>query len=513
MSKKRAFSQEKRPAAHKPADPERAAPQPVDPASQEGVPADRLADRPADRLGGVAGPSVEVQAARLRDPGWQGAQRRALAEQIGHAQGNMHVQRLVDAAQVLRKEQEVFGKDALRDVLRAILGLEWMSQSNGKGPIQLTPRLASAIQAATSLSSEDLGLLWRQAPKTPGEALRNLDHALPATVPASVMKRLQDVKLGLIVSGGAAKSAQSGGKALTGASAAQKGPEALAGIKEKEALLKAIAGALEGKTPEDKSQGTEAVKKTLEAFFETESGKKVKERVLGLLLSKKGLPFTILVGSGALAAMIASNTDIPSTPEIPLADNLSIKVEFEGTFQEPKGVKFVLKFAFGGPSKEAGEKKKPATLALPADVRAAIGQIDRQALIRWIAQRAYYEYEMAGPDEEEEKRQFYMLTRDRPGSLGLPDAQLVAEALARTLIEGAIQNRINQLQGKEVQKRIQFDLGHAGTWDRFYALQGLPARLDQLLNLLVPKVPYKALGIEQVTFVCGKRLVPIRVKR
>jgi hypothetical protein len=111
---------------------------------------------------------------------------------------------------------------------------------------------------------------------------------------------------------------------------------------EKEALVKAIVGQLKGKKPKAKSQAGKAVKKSLEAALETGLGKKVKKRATELLLSRKGLPFTLLTGSAALAAMIANNTDIPSTPEIPLSENTAIKVEFEGSFQKP--TKFMLIF-------------------------------------------------------------------------------------------------------------------------------------------------------------------------
>ena len=450
---------------------------------------------------------VEAQATWHSARRLRSAQRRTLASQIGRTQGSWHVQRGADTPHVLRKEEKVFKKKEFKTTLSAILGLEWMSQSNCKAPIKLTKRLTAVIQMVTPLSTEDIKLLWRVPPRTPSEALKNLDHSLPATIPASLMKKLENAKLSLVMFGGKVKSTKES------TPTPKEEPKALAGIKEKEELFKAIVDALKGKEPEDKSKGTEALKKSLEAFFETETGKKVKERGLELLLSKKGLPFTLMVGSSVLAAMIANNTDIPSTPEIPLSDNLSVKVEFKGTFHKPEAVKFVLKFAFGGPAKREREKKKPAVLALPADLHAYIGKIDKNTLIKWIVQRAYYEWEVAGPEWEEEKKKFYQAARDRPEDLGLPDTRLAAEALSRALVERAIQNRINQLKGKGVQKRLDFDLGHADLWDRFFELKGLAPRLEWLLNLLVPKVPYKALGIEQVAFICGKRLIPVKVKR
>jgi hypothetical protein len=456
------------------------------------------------RVGG----SVAAQAAHLADPRLHSAQRLALTDQIGRAQGNRHVQQVVDTLQVLRKEEKAFTKQDVRDVLNAILGLEWMGQSGGKQPIQLTPRLIAVLQTATSLSAEDLALLWQKAPRTPTEALQNLDHSLPDTVPSSVMDRLQSARLGLVTFGGKpAKGEEQGAPSSPG----QK-PEMMSGIEGKERLFRAIVDAVQGKDSGDKSQGTEALKKSLEALLETEEGKKIKERMLELLLGSKGLPFTALVASAGLAAMVANNTDIPSTPEIPLSDNLTLKAEFEGTFQAPKGVKFVAKFTFGGPPKQEGQKK-PGVLELPPNMRATIGRIDKKTLVRWFVQQAYAEYEMAGPQEEEAKKAFYIAARDRPHALGLPDTQLIAEGLARKLLERAIENRISQLKGTEMQKRIEFDMGHAEQWGRFPQLVGLAARLEWLLGLLTPEVPYKALGIEEVAFACGSKLIPIKVKK
>jgi hypothetical protein len=134
-------------------------------------------------------------------------------------------------------------------------------------------------------------------------------------------------------------------------------------------------------------------------------------------------------------------------------------------------------------------------------------------LFKWFAQRALWEWESAGPEHEEEKLRFYKAARDRPDDLGLPDTRLVAEKVSRVLVETAVQNRINQLEGKGVTKAIEIDLKHAQQWNRLLQVPGLAARLSWLLNLLVPKVPYGALGIEKVTFTCGRWLITVPVKR
>lgn len=282
---------------------------------------------------------------------------------------------------------------------------------------------------------------------------------------------------------------------------------ATSGIEGKEKLLKVIINSLKDKKPQEKEKATEALKKSLEAFFETEIGKKIKE----LLLSRKGLPLTLMVVSTGLASMIAENTDIPSLPELPVSDRFSIKFEFEGTFKEPKSVKIIFKFALGGGEKTEKREEKPAILSLPPEVHNFISRINKKTLIKWIVDRAFYEYEMAGPDEEEKEKKFYQSVRDNPDSL--PDSQLLATEIARKLYAQGMQNRINELKGQEFQKSVNFDLGHERLWNEFFELKGLAQRLEWLVNLLIPVIPFKALGIEQITFICGKFFIPIRIKQ
>jgi hypothetical protein len=445
------------------------------------------------------------QAALFGEGRLHNAQRQSVASHIGRTQGNQHVQRVVGGLQV--QQQNIKGarekREQLRQALRDILALEWQAQSGTKRPIQLTTRLSSVLRVVTGLSAQDLQLLWRKPPRTPGEALRSLVHSLPKDVKQSTLDKLQQARLNLVTFRGGKTARPAATK--TPPSAAKPTPAAIAGIEGKEALFKAIAYALQGVPSDDKSQGTEAVKKSLEAFLATDQGKKIKEKALALLLSSKGLPFTLFTGSAALAAMVVNNTDIPSTPEIPLSDNLTIKAEFKGTFQKPEAISFVLKFKFGGPAKQEQGGKQTTVLALPPELHVYIDRIDRRTLSKWFAQRAFWEWEMSGPDTEQDKLKFYRAARDRPDALGLPDTRLVAEGLSRTLVEAAIQNRIYQLKGKPVRKQVHFDLGSAAHWDRLTKLDGLRPRLSWLLNLLIPKVPYGAQGIEKVVFRCGTR--------
>jgi hypothetical protein len=441
--------------------------------------------------------STADQAAWLGGTRLQRAQRHNLAAQIERTQGNRHVQRVVDVVQA----QPARGKRAVRSQLREILTLHRQKY----GSLNLTKSLLSVLQLATSRAAQDIAGHWLPAPKSVGEALRRIAPILPDSVSKATMQQLDKARVNLVVSSVAVK-ASSTPAPTPAVKEAQPG-------QEKEALAKAIAKMMQGKSADDKSGNTEAMTKLVQAYLATKQGKQVKEKALGLLLSKKGLPFTIMTGSALLAAMVANNTTIPSVPEIPIGDNLSLKVEFEGTMQKPTGIKVMLKFSFGGPKVETVGGKAQTVLALPSELEAYIDRIDRQMLAKWFAKRAFYEWESATPEQEEEKLVFYKAARDRPDALGLPDTRLVARHIARKMVGAAIQNRLKQLQGKSASKRLTIDLGHAQQWNRFMTLEGLTPRMQWLLNLLVPKVPYGAAGIEQVTFRCGKRLIPVTIKR
>jgi hypothetical protein len=284
-----------------------------------------------------------------------------------------------------------------------------------------------------------------------------------------------------------------------------KGPEpAAATLKEQEALTKALVTALQGKKPEEKDQGTEAVKKTIEAFLETPTGKKLKKQALGLAFSSKGLPFTLLVGSGAVAAMVAKNTSIPSVPDIPLSKGVSLQVAFKGTMQKMTGMTIGLKFTFGG----AGERvEKPAASAAELPVWSPGQKIPADLLRKWLLGVAFQEYELAGPDEEEDRRKFYLRLKEDPETM--PDTRLLAEALGRQILAKSAQG----------EKRVDFDLKYEELWKEAYRLfdrakgfrPGLVARLRFLLDAVVAELPESARGLGQVSFVCAGRLIPLGV--
>jgi len=272
-------------------------------------------------------------------------------------------------------------------------------------------------------------------------------------------------------------------------------------LKEQEKLFKLLEDALKGKEPKDKDQPTEALKKSLKAFFKTNEGKKLKERALEHLLSNKGLPFTIITLSGVLAAMAANNTNIPNAPDIDISDSISLKFKFEGKFQQPKSAQVILKFKFGGPEQEK-VKKIPKVIPLPNEVYTAIARLNKLLIYKWLVDRAYWEYEIAGPDQEEHEQKFYKYVKNNPDSM--PDTKIVAEHVARQLMEHGMKNRIRQLKGESLDSVMNFDMKQKKIWSEFYTLKGLKPHFKKILHCLLPVIPYKALGIKNVMFLCGK---------
>lgn len=402
---------------------------------------------------------------------------------------------MADKSKVSRRE--------LKDKLRELLSVVWLNQSNGKNPIQLTPELSSALRMVSSLTEADLVLLWRPAPKNPAAVLRLISNALPKETEKSTIKKLEALRLKWLMGGMKPKTP----KPKETKPGGEQESEPAKRLKGDEALFKHLVNVLKQQKPEEKDKNTEAIKKVLEAYFDTDHGKKLKEKALDYLLSKKGLPFLLIVGTQALAAMIANNTDIPSTPEIPLSDNLSLKAEFEGTFQQPKSIKLSLKFTFGGAAKEE-RAKAPAVLPLSKEVLAAVNRLDPQLLAKWMLKQAHEEYDKAGPDEEDRKRSFYFLVRDDPKAL--PETRPFARDLARKMTEAATRNRIRQLKGQPLKEKMQVFDAHV-YWGRFSRYTGLYKILSSIANSLIGKVPFRGLGIKTVEFYMGKKLFPVQL--
>jgi hypothetical protein len=240
----------------------------------------------------------------------------------------------------------------------------------------------------------------------------------------------------------------------------------------------------------------DAFKEALAAYMETPQGKKLKD----LLLSNHVLPLTLTVVGMAVAGTIANDGDIPSPPGKDFG-GVNVKVDFLGKFDAPKGVFITLSVPLGSGPKPKHVPRRVGT-PLPTNLHAQINrQIDKDLLRKWIVKQAAWEYETAGPDEEAKKKRFYHYVKNRSGEV-TPDAQLVAEALAREFVTAS----------KQRLTRIDFHMGYAEIWDQLYDLSGLTERLRTLARTLAGLMPKEAAGVQSVAFYCGKRVIPVLLK-
>jgi hypothetical protein len=283
---------------------------------------------------------------------------------------------------------------------------------------------------------------------------------------------------------------------------APKGAEPPTAAKEQseaEKRLKEIIASLKGAKKKDNDQYQKALIEALKAFMKTDLGKQIKSKARKNAFTADGLPVTILVASGLIGGLFASNAGIPGIPDIPLSDDLSLTLELDGTMQEPTGIKFSFKYTFGGKAKP--EKKNPTAdpKKLSPEMLKAIQDIDSRLISKWIVARAYWEYEMSGPDEEAAKKKRY--NELKANSSGLPDAQIVSEKLVEKLIE------------KVGEKRIEFPLDHGNNdvWNLFYELKGFEKVLEQIVMTIVPLLPPEAQAIEEITFKFGRQ-EPIKIE-
>lgn len=271
---------------------------------------------------------------------------------------------------------------------------------------------------------------------------------------------------------------------------------------EAEKRLKEIIASLNPKKKEDKGdaeQYKKALQEALKALMKTSAGKELKKKAIEAATSKQNLPLTVVLASGALGALFATNAGIPSIPDIPVGEGMEIGIDLEGTMQDPSGIKFTFKFKFGGGAKEKGPNEASKVKELPPALVNALKDVDERILQKWILARAQYEYENAPDEQKAAEREIYNdLKADEDG---LPDTVLVIEALARALMQ------------KPDEKRVEFDLHYAEVWDSFTDLSGLTGILSGIVAMIVPALPDVFQTVEMITFKAGKKIIPIPIKK
>jgi hypothetical protein len=77
---------------------------------------------------------------------------------------------------------------------------------------------------------------------------------------------------------------------------------------------------------------------TAEALLQTGICQQLVQQAKQFMLSREGLPFSLTLGAGALAAMIANQAEVPSLPEIELAEGVRLQIDLDGPITKPKGI-------------------------------------------------------------------------------------------------------------------------------------------------------------------------------
>ena len=108
-------------------------------------------------------------------------------------------------------------------------------------------------------------------------------------------------------------------------------------------LAKFFASHLKGKKPKNKYQGSKAVQAAAKALAKYKPVKNLAKKIF----KKRTSAVLKLFGLGpGYAAWLAKKTDTVSVPDIPLGKNVSINLEYKGTFKKPTQVIINLKVKF-----------------------------------------------------------------------------------------------------------------------------------------------------------------------
>jgi hypothetical protein len=185
----------------------------------------------------------------------------------------------------------------------------------------------------------------------------------------------------------------------------------------------------------DDEMAKEALKTALKAFMETDAGKKLADA----LTSKKGLTTIAIVLPALVAALIAEKASAPTLPLGKLLEKIpgvpkgtELDFSLEGPLARPTGGMLTFKLPLGGAAAPAGKQGGTAPKPpLPSGVRAAAAAVDARLITNSVVSPFLWEWETAGPDEEDAKAKPYREARDVRFSV---DARLVAYRVAEAIL-------------------------------------------------------------------------------
>jgi len=258
------------------------------------------------------------------------------------------------------------GETAVQSFLRRM----WAKQSDSQQQFRVTDKVREGLKLVFGFDPTTVITLYNSA----DDLFAELKPRIPPTVPDIVLARLDRLP-------NEEKKLQEGPAKPTGDPAKPAGTSVAPG-----------APVVPGKAPPKPDALSDAAEATLKEAFrrfsETELGKQLEESVKSYALSVKGIPFDIIVAQGVLMFVAANDPKLPSSPDIPLGEGISIKVDVSGrTSDLPPLVRdLVHGHSTAPPGKEETKAGISVTVTNDAliDMAVAVGHFFAEAA-KWFA--------------------------------------------------------------------------------------------------------------------------------
>jgi len=256
--------------------------------------------------------------------------------------------------------------------------------------------------------------------------------------------------------------------------------------------LEQLVSAWVGKTKTGDEVYEKAFKEALKAFLKTPSAKKL----IDVLTNNKVLPITLFAMGAGLTGMLSQGKDFPSPPDIPIGGGMKIKFQLKGNVQKLQGVMigFEMPLGVARRAEKATSARFTHSRQLPREIALEIDKaLPDDKISSWVIKQAKWEYETAGPDEEEAK----LRVRRRAET----DAQyysdrLLAKGVAIKILDSAQHNGTD----------AQVFLGSELFWNELTEFEDLFPILKKITETVAKLLDKNRTGsVKRVTFLRRKK--------
>lgn len=226
----------------------------------------------------------------------------------------------------------------------------------------------------------------------------------------------------------------------------------------------------------------DAFLEALKAFLKTKTGERLKE----ILIGKELVPVTTAMLDHSLQSAFLLQEEVP--------EKISVHVEIYGSGSTFQGVFIGFSAPLGSGPKQKVTSFTDRVQDLPRHHAEEIDRaIPKLALSRWVVHQAEWEYEIAGPEEEAEKKWLRDFVRqlDRTDPI---DLQLLSKLVARQLLAAA----------KAKQAKVTITLGYDNIWQKITDRSGLVKCMQAVLHTLVQILGKEIEPVKNVDFTFQK---------